>query len=52
MDALERERQKDKTVAGKKESLTDIIAPLSAKALLSDVENAAKTGAEANEILE
>lgn len=52
VDALERERQKDKTVAGKKESLTDIIAPLSAKALLSDVENAAKTGADANEILE
>ncbi len=52
VDALQRERQKDKTVEEKKESLTDIIAPLSAKELLSDVEEAVKTGAGTDEILD
>lgn len=52
VDALQRERQKDKIVKEKKEALTDIIAPLSAEELLSDVERAAKIGADVDEIID
>lgn len=52
VDALQRERQKDKMTEEKKEALTDIIAPLSAKGLLEDVEEAVKMGSNSEEILE
>lgn len=52
IDALQRERQKDKTVEEKKETLTDIIAPLSANDLLQHVEEAVDNGSGADEILE
>lgn len=50
--ALQRERLQDKVEDRKKETLTDIIAPLSANELLENVEEAAKEGANTEEILE
>lgn len=50
--ALQRERLQDKVEERKKETLTDIIAPLSANKLLENVEEAAKQGADAEEILD
>jgi len=52
VEALQRERLQDKTEERKKETLTDIIAPLSANALLENVEDAVKQGADAEEILD
>lgn len=52
VEALQRERLQDKVEERKKETLTDIIAPLSANALLENVEDAVKQGADAEEILD
>lgn len=52
VDALQRERQKDKIIGENKETLTDIIAPLSADELLEHVEEAVNSGAESDKILE
>ena len=52
VDALQQERQKDKVEEKNKESLSDIIAPLSASELLQDVEAAAKSGGNTEEIIE
>lgn len=50
--ALQRERLQDKVEEKKKETLTDIIAPLSANKLLEDVETAAKHGANTEAIID
>lgn len=52
IEALQRERLKDKVEEKKKETLTDIIAPLSANKLLNDVETAAKHGASTEVIID
>lgn len=52
IEILQRERQQDKVEDKKKESLTDIIAPLAANELLEDVEKAASEGADTKEIVE
>lgn len=52
IDALQRERLKDKAQDQKKETLTDIIAPLSAKDLLQHVEETVNSGGGTDEILE
>ena len=52
VEALQRERQQDKVEDKKKESLTDIIAPLAANELLEDVEKAVNEGADTKEIVE
>lgn len=52
IDALQRERQRDKLVEEKKESLTDIISPLSAKSLVEEVEEAVKAGGNTEDILD
>lgn len=52
IEALQRERLQDRVDEKKKETLTDIIAPLAANELLENVEEAAKQGANANEIVE
>lgn len=52
IEALQRERLKDKVEEKKKETLSDIISPLSAKELLDSVEMAATQGAKTEEIVE
>lgn len=52
IEALQRERLQDRVDEKRKETLTDIIAPLAATDLLENVEEAAKQGADAEEIVE
>lgn len=52
VEALQRERLLDKVEEKKKETLTDIIAPLSANELLENIEEAASKGAGTEDIVE
>lgn len=52
VDALQRERNIDKEEGKKGEALSEILSPLSSGELVESVENAAKNGANANEIVE
>lgn len=52
VDALQRERNTDKEEGKKGETLSEILSPLSSGELVESVENAAKNGANADEIVE
>ena len=52
VDALQRERNTDKDEGKKGETLSEILSPLSSVELVESVENAARNGANANEIVE
>ena len=52
VDTLQRERNIDREEGKKGESLSEILSPLSSGELVESVENAAKNGADANEIVE